>query len=101
MLKSYKDFWVWLIYLGKYVKKLSFETTNLRMLFKKKKKIPWQWGPNHEQEFLNLKNLISSAPVLTYFDPNKPLSLSVDASSESLGAVISHNNQPIAYASSL
>jgi len=46
-----------------------------------------------------LKNLISSAPVLTYYDPNREITLSVYASKDTMGAVISHDKWPIAYAS--
>lgn len=84
-------------YLGKYIKNLSQETINLRTLLKKN--VPWHWNPNHQSEFENLKKLISSTPVLTYYDRNKQLTLSVDASQNSMGAVILHDKQPIAYAS--
>jgi hypothetical protein len=45
------------------------------------------------------KNLISSAPVLTYYDPSREITLSVDASKDAMRAVISHDKRPIAYAS--
>lgn len=84
-------------FLGAFVKNLSKETTHIRQLLNKN--VEWSWTDKQESEFNRLKNLISSAPVLTYFDPNKPLTLSVDASSTAMGAVISHGNNPIAYAS--
>ncbi|XP_044755743.1 uncharacterized protein K02A2.6-like [Coccinella septempunctata] len=84
-------------YLGQYIKNLSQKTTNLRLLLKKN--VPWHWNPNHQNEFENLKQIISSEPVLTFYDVNKELTLSVDASQDSMGAVILHNKQPIAYAS--
>jgi hypothetical protein len=37
-----------------------------------------------------LKNLNSSAPVLAYYDPNREITHSVDASKDAMGAVISH-----------
>ena len=46
-----------------------------------------------------LKTAITSAPVLRYFDPGLPITLSVDASSKGLGAVILQDGQPIALAS--
>lgn len=81
-------------YLGSFIKNLSQETSELRKLLKKD--TTWYWSEQHENEFTNLKKIISSAPVLTYYDPNKPLLLSVDASKDALGAVLSHGNQPIA-----
>ncbi|PFX28377.1 Retrovirus-related Pol polyprotein [Stylophora pistillata] len=39
------------------------------------------------------------APVLKFFDPKEPMTLSVDASSKGVGAVLLHNDLPVAYAS--
>lgn len=61
--------------------------------------IEWHWSEKHELEFQNLKSEITKSPVLTYFDPNKELTLSVDASKVALGATIMHSKHPIAYAS--
>ena len=46
-----------------------------------------------------LKQLASTAPVLKYFKPDRPIKLSVDASSKGLGAVLIQDEHPIAYAS--
>ena len=43
--------------------------------------------------------MASSTPVLGYYDPSKPLTLSVDASSKGLGAVLLQDGKPLAYAS--
>ncbi|KAJ8892954.1 hypothetical protein PR048_005535 [Dryococelus australis] len=45
------------------------------------------------------KKILVSTPVLQYFNSQESLTLSVDASSEGLGAVIMQNSGPIAYAS--
>ena len=45
------------------------------------------------------KNLITSAPVLAFYDVSKPVKLSVDASQEGLGAVLIQSERPVAYAS--
>ena len=37
--------------------------------------------------------------ILDYYDPSKPLCLSVDASSKGLGAVLLQDEKPLAYAS--
>ncbi|XP_055841107.1 uncharacterized protein LOC129908549 [Episyrphus balteatus] len=84
-------------YLGSVVKNLSVQNSNLRQLLKKE--VAWHWNDVHEKEFNMLKTLISNAPILTFYDPNKTIVLSVDASKGAVGAVISHNNSPIAYAS--
>jgi len=64
----------------------------------------WSWGEAQEQAFCRAKELLSSAPLLTHYDPEKPLVLSCDASPYGVGAVLSHRmedqtEQPIAYAS--
>lgn len=43
--------------------------------------------------------MVSNAPVLKFYDVNKAVTLSVDASSVGLGAVIMQNEQPVAYGS--
>ena len=59
----------------------------------------WHWQPEQAKSFLSLKELITTAPLLKYFNPSKPTKLSVDASSKGLGAVLLQENHPIAYAS--
>lgn len=84
-------------YLGAFIENLAFKNKNLRELLKNH--IEWHWSEKHELEFENLKSEITKSPVLTYFDPNKELTLSVDASKFALGAAIMHDRHPIAYAS--
>lgn len=43
--------------------------------------------------------MLISEPVLQYYDSKLPLTLSVDASKDGLGAVLLQNNLPIIYAS--
>ena len=50
----------------------------------------WTWGDSQEQAFCKAKELLSSAPLLTHYDPEKPLVLSCDASPYGVGAVLSH-----------
>ena len=50
-----------------------------------------------------MKSLITSAPVLKFYDPNLPIRIRTDSSSEGLGAMIEQNHHdlwfPIAFAS--
>lgn len=85
-------------YIHSFIKNLSIENSNLRKLLKVN--VPWHWNESLEAEFQKLKKLICEAPVLRYFDPKKPVKLSVDSSSTALGAVIMQEDLPIAYASS-
>lgn len=84
-------------YLSSFIPNLSNENSLLRTLLSKQNE--WSWSEHHDAEFNKIKTLISQAPVLTYFDPNKDITMSVDASKDALGAVIMHEKQPIAYAS--
>lgn len=84
-------------YLGPFIQNLSQKTSCLRSLLSKN--TSWSRSHEHNTEFNNLKDIITKTPVLTYYDPNKDITLSVDSSKDAMGAVISHNNQPIAYAS--
>ena len=43
--------------------------------------------------------MVSSTPALGYCDPSKPLTLSLDASSKGLCAVLFQDEKPLAYAS--
>ena len=83
-------------YLGKFIPNLSEVTAPLRQLLGND--VIWHWEAEQQQSFEKLKCLITEAPVLRYYDPKKDLTLSVDASSKGLGAVLIQG-QPIAYAS--
>ena len=63
------------------------------------KNVQWHWSDEHQKRLDSLKTLLTKAPVLKYYAINEPLVLSVDASSERLGAVFLQYQQPVAYAS--
>ena len=46
-----------------------------------------------------LKRLVTTAPLLTYYDPAKKLTIQCDASSTGLGAALMQEGKPLAYAS--
>lgn len=62
------------------------------------------WLPEHQTAFQRAKELIVSAPCLSYFDVTKPVTLQVDASQRGLGAALMQPSeceklQPVAFAS--
>ncbi|XP_054257475.1 uncharacterized protein K02A2.6-like [Macrosteles quadrilineatus] len=59
--------------------------------------------PAQENAFVTVKQILSSEPCLTVYDPQKPSILSCDASKKGLGAVLlqveGENKKPVAYIS--
>ncbi|XP_063917307.1 uncharacterized protein K02A2.6-like [Zophobas morio] len=84
-------------YVSKYVPNFSAETKPLRELLKKDTLFDWQ--QHHKDAFENIKKLLTQSPVLKFFDPNKAILVSVDASQNGLGACLMQENQPVHYAS--
>ena len=89
-------------YYGKFIPNLATLLRPLYDLLQSAK--TWSWGDSQEQAFCKAKELLSSSPLLTHYDPERPLVLSCDASPYGVGAVLSHcmedlSEQPIGYAS--
>ncbi|KAG8176531.1 hypothetical protein JTE90_020365, partial [Oedothorax gibbosus] len=72
-------------YLMKFVPRFSQETSTLRNLLKND--ASWIWDAQAEKSFDRVKQLLQSTPVLKFFDKDKPIVLSVDASSFGLGLI--------------
>jgi hypothetical protein len=84
-------------YLSKFVPNFSSVTQPLRQLLKDD--VTWSWSSAHEAAFQRLKQLITTAPVLRYFDPSAPVTIQCDASSQGLGCCLLSEGHPVAYAS--
>ncbi|KAK3769216.1 hypothetical protein RRG08_005163 [Elysia crispata] len=48
---------------------------------------------------MKIKDVLSNTPVLAYFDVDKPITVTADASKNGLGAALLQDDKPIAYAS--
>ena len=58
----------------------------------------FDWLPQQEDAFVSIKELITQAPVLRYFDVSKEVTIKCDDSSDvGLGAVLTQDGQPVAY----
>ena len=64
-----------------------------------KEKVPFNWGPEDDDAFRLIKKEIMVAPILDYYNPNKPTILHTNASCKGLGACLLQNEKPMYFAS--
>uniref|UniRef100_A0A0A9Y5C8 RNA-directed DNA polymerase n=1 Tax=Lygus hesperus TaxID=30085 RepID=A0A0A9Y5C8_LYGHE len=95
--KDLKHFLGLVKYLHRFLPHASELTTSLRELAKDQ--CTWEWKQEHQTEFLRLKELLTSAPMLRYFDPSVNVVIQADASQFGLGACLLQEGQPICFAS--
>lgn len=84
-------------YLSPFIPNLATLCEPLRRLTKNE--IEWQWSYVEAAALERIKQAITTAPVLKYYDPAAELTLQTDASDTGLGAVLLQAGQPVAYAS--
>ena len=73
-------------YLGKLIPNPSNETAPLRLLLAKD--VMWTFDQPQIDAVNRLKQQVTEAPVLKFYNPNLPMKISSDASCAGLGAVI-------------
>lgn len=59
----------------------------------------FHWDNPQIEKFKKIKQLVSQAPVLQYYDVSKSVTIQCDASGKGLGAVLLQVNKPVCYAS--
>ena len=59
---------------------------------------PWNWTSAEDKAFQMVKQLVTQAPVLAYYKPDKELVIQCDASGKGLGAALMQEGRPLAYA---
>ena len=78
-------------YIGRFIPSLSETSAPLRILLKKETE--WHWEKEQEDAYNKLKEL-ATTPTLFYFSVDKPVELSVDASKDGVGAVLTQEGSP-------
>ena len=61
--------------------------------------VHFQWNSAVENALTSIKRILSTQPVLEFFDPALPSVIQADASQHGLGACLMQQSKPIAYAS--
>ena len=85
MINYYRDMWVHRSELLAPLSRLTSST------------VPWQWTDVEQTAFEKVKKIISKQTLLSFPDFSKPFVIHTDASHTQLGAVISQDNNPIAF----
>ena len=83
-------------YLAKFCQQLSTASQPLRQL--EKKEVEWHWQRPQSKAFNEIKDLVTKAPVLRYFDVSKNITIQCDASQYGIGATLLQEGQPVHYA---
>ena len=84
-------------YLSKFLARLSELAELIREL--SKDKVPFNWGPEHQAVFKQIKKEIVRATILAHYNPKKETILQTDASIKGLGACMLQDQKPVYFAS--
>ena len=83
-------------YLSKFSARLSELAEPIREL--SKDKVPFNWGPEHQEAFKHMKKEIARAPILAYYNQRKQTVLQTDASIKGLGACLLQDEKLVYFA---
>ena len=83
-------------FLACHIPDMSTITAPLRDLLKTD--VHFQWNSQHDAALSKIKHVLSTVPVLSYFDPSKASTIQADASNHGLGACLLQQGKLVAYA---
>ena len=84
-------------YLSKFTSRLSDLAEPIHELAKER--VPFNWGPEHDEAFSLIKKELTAAPILAYYNPKKLTVLQTDASCKGLEACLLQNEKPVYFTS--
>ena len=84
-------------YMAKFLPNLAEDLEPIRKLTHKE--VVWEWSKECKEAFQVIKKKLTSAPILSYYDPDKELTIQVDSSKDGIGAALIQEGRPIEYAS--
>ena len=96
-IQSHQSFNGMVNYLKRFSPVLTELSEPLRRL--QKQDTVWTWESEQQTAFEKIKTILTTLPVLTYFDKDKDHIIQTDASKTGLSAVLLHEGQPVVYAS--
>lgn len=83
--------------LSRYLPSLSTINAPLREF--EKSEVLFHWGYPQKESLEKIKQFVSQAPILQYYDVTKPVTIQCDASGKGLGAVLLQDSKTVCYAS--
>ena len=84
-------------YMGRFIPNMATISQPLRELTKKNKK--WKWGKPESNAFKTLKDKLTNADTMSFFDTAQDATLVVDGSPVGVAAMLMQNNKVVAYGS--
>ena len=73
--------------------------SEVRKPIKLREDVEFMWGKSQEEAFKKVKQLVTTAPVLAFYDCDAEMILQCDASNKDLGAALMRSVKPIAFGS--
>uniref|UniRef100_A0A224YS74 Bell all n=1 Tax=Rhipicephalus zambeziensis TaxID=60191 RepID=A0A224YS74_9ACAR len=84
-------------YIARFLPSISTIMEPIRRLTAKDAK--WTWSTEHEEAFEKVKHLVTTPPILAFYDEKKALTIQCDASEKGLGAILLEEDSPVSYPS--